>query len=278
MTDNGVGVGVDHYRWWQCVQCMMTRLWVEQWLDLVGYEVTLEKMCFKNLSEWRSRNYGLKIWMSNRRLFQTVGPVKEKNLSPKVFLFVVGTPSVKLSEDKPSWWGGVYLNAVILTDTSDHLQKGSNNTEWDLVLDPAWYWNQVKGIQNRCDVVSPRASKQQARQQHSAPSGVYQWDSWVLLQARSYNSHVFRAGISISVASQESYWQMAAIPCSSTKADAQTSNKGCYRALGQSCSWALWSKHVSFTPHVLHQQANLPSKFLCLLKTILMTAGRRWST
>ena len=33
-------------------------MWIEQWLDLVGYEVTLEKMCFKSLSEWRSRIYG----------------------------------------------------------------------------------------------------------------------------------------------------------------------------------------------------------------------------
>ena len=40
--------------------------------------------------------------MSNRRLFQTVGPVKEKNLSLKVFLFVVGTQGMKLSEDERS--------------------------------------------------------------------------------------------------------------------------------------------------------------------------------
>ena len=38
--------------------------------------------------------------MSNGRLFQTVRPVKEKDLSPKGFLFVVGTRSVKLSEDE----------------------------------------------------------------------------------------------------------------------------------------------------------------------------------
>ena len=40
--------------------------------------------------------------MSNGRLFQTVEPVKEKDLSPKVCLFVVGTRSVKLSEDERS--------------------------------------------------------------------------------------------------------------------------------------------------------------------------------
>ena len=43
--------------------------------------------------------------ISNRRLFQTMGPVKEKDLSPKVFLFVVGTRSAKLSENelKKDW-------------------------------------------------------------------------------------------------------------------------------------------------------------------------------
>ena len=40
--------------------------------------------------------------MSKGRLFQTVGPVKEKDLSPKVFLFVVGTQSMELSEDERS--------------------------------------------------------------------------------------------------------------------------------------------------------------------------------
>ena len=40
------------------VQCMMMRMWIEQWLDLVWYEVTLEKMCFKSLTECRSRIYG----------------------------------------------------------------------------------------------------------------------------------------------------------------------------------------------------------------------------
>ena len=40
--------------------------------------------------------------MSNGRLFQTAGPVKEKELSLKVFLFVVGTRSVKLSKDERS--------------------------------------------------------------------------------------------------------------------------------------------------------------------------------
>ena len=38
--------------------------------------------------------------MSNGRLFQTVGPVKEKDLSPKIVLFVVGTQSMKLSQDE----------------------------------------------------------------------------------------------------------------------------------------------------------------------------------
>ena len=53
-------------------------------------------MCFKSLSECRVE---FMERMSKGRLFQTVGPVKEKDLSPKVFLFVIGARSVKLSED-----------------------------------------------------------------------------------------------------------------------------------------------------------------------------------
>ena len=40
--------------------------------------------------------------MSNGRLFKTVGPVNEKDLSQKVFVFVAGTQSMKLSEDERS--------------------------------------------------------------------------------------------------------------------------------------------------------------------------------
>ena len=40
--------------------------------------------------------------VSNGRLSQTVETVKEKGLSPKVFLFEVGTRRVKLSEHKRS--------------------------------------------------------------------------------------------------------------------------------------------------------------------------------
>ena len=38
--------------------------------------------------------------MPKRRLFHTVMPVKEKDLYLKVFLFVAGTGSLKLSEDE----------------------------------------------------------------------------------------------------------------------------------------------------------------------------------
>ena len=40
--------------------------------------------------------------LATGKLFQTVGPLKENDLSPKVFLFVVGTRSLKLSEDERS--------------------------------------------------------------------------------------------------------------------------------------------------------------------------------
>ena len=62
--------------------------------------------------------------MSNGRLFPNVGPGKEKDLSPKVFLFVVGTRRVKLLEDERAD-ERVCIYAVILTDTWDHRQKES---------------------------------------------------------------------------------------------------------------------------------------------------------
>ena len=40
--------------------------------------------------------------MSKGKLFKTVGPVNEKDLSSKVLLFVVGTRSMKRSEDERS--------------------------------------------------------------------------------------------------------------------------------------------------------------------------------
>ena len=46
-------------------------MWIQQQLDLVRYEVTLETMCFKSLSECRRRIY---------EAFQTVRPVTEKDL------------------------------------------------------------------------------------------------------------------------------------------------------------------------------------------------------
>ena len=40
--------------------------------------------------------------MSKGRLLQTVGPMKEKDLSPTFFVLVFGSRSVKLSEDERS--------------------------------------------------------------------------------------------------------------------------------------------------------------------------------
>ena len=40
--------------------------------------------------------------MSNGRLLETVGPMKEKDLCPKVFLFVDDKQRVKLSDDERS--------------------------------------------------------------------------------------------------------------------------------------------------------------------------------
>ena len=65
------------------------------WIRGILFEKCVSRACVSEEVEFMER-------MSKGRLFQTVGPVKEKDLSPKVFLFVVGTRSVKLSEDERS--------------------------------------------------------------------------------------------------------------------------------------------------------------------------------
>ena len=84
----------------------MLTMWIEQWLDLFGYEVTLGKDRLKSLSKRRSRIYGAHV------RGETV-PDREASGGewpfPIVFLFVVGTRSVKLSEDERSWREGVHL-------------------------------------------------------------------------------------------------------------------------------------------------------------------------
>ena len=68
----------------------------------------------------------------------------------------------------------VCVYAVILTDTWDHVQKWSNETELRpcaesyMILEA----NEGNRRQERCDVAY--SIEQQAWQQHSAPSGVYQ--------------------------------------------------------------------------------------------------------
>ena len=52
--------------------------------------------------------------------------MREKDLSPKVFLFVVGTQKMSEADER------VCIYAVILTKTWDHLQKGINDTEMRL--------------------------------------------------------------------------------------------------------------------------------------------------
>ena len=128
--------------------------------------------------------------MSNGRRFQTVGPVKEKDLSPKVCLCVVGSWSVKLRWAKLTR-GCVFMQCFWQIPGTT-FRKGAMTQKWDLVSNPTWYWKPIKGIENRSDTMLPTTSSWQAWQQHSAPSGVYQWDSWVLLRARSYNSQVLR--------------------------------------------------------------------------------------
>ena len=82
--------------------------------------------------------------ISQGRLFQTVGPVTEK--------FVVGTRSLKLSEDDQRWREGVY--AVILTDTWE--QWHGDDTLYWILHDLGSQW---RGVKNRSDVILPTNNK-----------------------------------------------------------------------------------------------------------------------
>ena len=72
--------------------------------------------------------------MSNGRLFQTVGPEKVKDLFPKVFQFVVGTRSVKLSEDEWNWREGLYL----CSNSDRYPGPPSEREQWH--RDETLYW------------------------------------------------------------------------------------------------------------------------------------------
>ena len=69
---------------------------------------------------------------------------------------------------------GNCIYAIILTDTWDRLQKGSNDTEMRPCTESYMILEANEGNrgQERCDVAY--SIEQEAWQQHSAPSGVYQ--------------------------------------------------------------------------------------------------------
>ena len=60
---------------------------IEQWLDLVGYERTLEKIYFKSLSEWKGRIYGANV---QRETVPVCGvSEKERSFSESFFCLFV---------------------------------------------------------------------------------------------------------------------------------------------------------------------------------------------
>ena len=174
MTDNKNegGKWITELQGWEYVWYMMMRMWIDQWLDLVGYKITLEKMCFKSLSECRSRIYGVNV-KGETVLSRLWGQWQRR--THKVW------SCQKMSEADER----VCIFAKIMTDTWDHLHKESNDTETSPFAGS--YMILEVSERNReqvwCDVTY--GIKWHAWQQHSAPSGIYQWDSWVPLQTRS---------------------------------------------------------------------------------------------
>ena len=90
-----------NYRWWEYICTMHDDENVtKQWLDLVGHEVTLEKMCFKRLLEHRSRNT------------RTIDPVSDTYLNVLLYLYTSFSwllcLSAFLSSEMffPLWWAG----------------------------------------------------------------------------------------------------------------------------------------------------------------------------
>ena len=73
--------------------------------------------------------------MSNGRLFQTVRPVKEKDISSKVFRFVDDTQRVKLSDDDQSAYTTTFVNhKKIITQKKQEKKKKESMFELNAML------------------------------------------------------------------------------------------------------------------------------------------------
>ena len=97
-------------------------MWIEQWLDLVGCEVTLEKRCFKSLSEWKSKIYGTNVKreaVPDCGASEGEGPFSEKSVC--LWLAHEAWSCKKMSETKKR----VCIYAAILTYTWDPFRKGA---------------------------------------------------------------------------------------------------------------------------------------------------------
>ena len=133
----------------------MIRMRREQWLDLAGYEVTVEKTCFKSLSEWRSRisraNVGGET-VPDCGAGEGEGPFSE-NLS------VCGCHTKR---EVVRRWAKLTRECVFTLYfwqvPGTTFRKEAITQRWDLVLNPTWCWKPMKGIENRSDVMLPTAS------------------------------------------------------------------------------------------------------------------------
>ena len=144
-------------------------------------------MPFVNLSECGSGLY--MEWMSNGRLFQTVGLMKHQDLSPSLSVCRWKCRNYQIrSEDDIR----VCIYAAILKDIWNHHQKWQKDIETRPCTESYTILEANGGNREQfwCDVTF--CIEPQAQQHHFVPSGAHQGDFWVHLQAGSYNSPVLR--------------------------------------------------------------------------------------
>ena len=108
-------------------------MWIEQWLDLVWYEVTLEEMYFNSLSELRSLIYGANVkgeTVPDCGASEGEGPFSES----------LSVCSWHTKREAVRRWAKLTRGCVFMQyfwqTPGTTFRKGATTQRWDLVLNP----------------------------------------------------------------------------------------------------------------------------------------------
>ena len=103
-------------------------------------------------------------------------------------MFVVGTRSVKLSEDERSWREGVYLcsNSGRCLGPPSELERWQR---WDLVLNSTWYRKPVKEIENMPRLVTLKKKTGLGKKSVHAPRSPHQERYGATLVSRCFSPY-----------------------------------------------------------------------------------------